>query len=152
MANYLGLIDMLNGGGAGRAGDTFEGGPLSNFLNNLGVRPMGYQDRLSAARPMPRPMSGPTAMAPVATTPAQPPADPYALGAVTTTSLDRMSDEELVAMIRAALDNRSTTPLNMTPAEKAPYLADLQAFWTRDPKVMQSASALGINPRAYLGY
>ena len=140
MAQYLGLIDMLDGGGAGRSGQTFEGGPLSNFLNSLGIRPMGYQDRLSAARPMPRPMP----MVSGAPTPAQPPAG--------TKTPDQMTDEELVAMIRAALDNRSTTPLNMTPAERAPYLSDLQAFWTRDPKVMQAASALGINPRAYLGY
>lgn len=140
MAQYLGLIDMLDGGGAGRSGSTFEGGPLSNFLNSLGIRPMGYQDRLSAARPMPRPMP----MVSGAPTPAQPPAGTKTPG--------QMTDEELVAMIRAALDNRSTTPLNMTPAERAPYLSDLQAFWTRDPKIMQAASALGINPRAYLGY
>lgn len=103
MANYLGLIDMLDGGGAGRSGDTFEGGPLSNFLNDIGIRPMGYQDRLSAARPMPRPMSGPTAMAPVATTPAQPPADPYATGAVTTTVLGQLSDEQLIRLIQNAM-------------------------------------------------
>lgn len=144
MANYLGLIDMLDGGGAGRSGDTFEGGPLSGFLNSLGIRPMGYQDRLSAAQPAPRPMSGPTSMAPVAATPAQPPAGTKTPG--------QMTDEELIAMIRSALDNRSTTPLNMTPAERAAHLSDLQAFWTRDPKVMQAASALGINPRAYFGY
>lgn len=103
MAQYLGLIDMLNGGGAGRAGDTFEGGPLSDFLNGLGIRPMGYQDRLSAARPMPRPMSGPTAMTSAATTPAQPPADPYAPGAITTTPIGQMTDEQLLRLIRNAI-------------------------------------------------
>lgn len=101
MAEYLGLIDMLNGGGAGRAGQTFEGGPLSGLLNSLGVRPMGYQDRLAAARPMPRPMTAPTAMS--VAPPAQPPVNVYGPGAVTTTSLDRMSDEELIQMIRNAL-------------------------------------------------
>ena len=102
MAEYLGLIDMLNGGGAGRAGDTFEGGPLSGLLNSLGIRPMGYQDRLAAAQAMPRPMMAPT-MAMPATAPAQPPVNVYAPGAVTTTSLDRMSDAELIQMIRNAL-------------------------------------------------
>lgn len=103
MEKYRGLIDMLNGGGAGRAGDTFEGGPLSNFLNDLGVRPMGYQDRLSAARLMPQPMSTPTTMASAVTTPAQPPADPYATGAVTTTVLGQLSDEQLIRLIQNAL-------------------------------------------------
>jgi hypothetical protein len=55
---FTGLLDMLNGGGAGRAGDTFEGGPLSGLLNALGIRPRGYRDRMdqmAQARPMPRP-------------------------------------------------------------------------------------------------
>ena len=43
---YRGLLDMLDGGGAGRAGEKFEGGPLSGLLNMLGIRPMGYRDRL----------------------------------------------------------------------------------------------------------
>ena len=43
---YRGLLDMLDGGGAGRAGERFEGGPLSGLLNMLGIRPMGYRDRL----------------------------------------------------------------------------------------------------------
>jgi hypothetical protein len=105
MDQYRGLIDMLNGGGAGRAGDTFEGGPLSGLLNSLGIRPMGYQDRLAAARPMPRPMMAPTMVTPAmpATAPVQPPVNVYGPGAVTTTSLDRMSDEELIQMIRNAL-------------------------------------------------
>lgn len=104
MAQYLGLIDMLDGGGAGRSGDTFEGGPLSNFLNDIGIRPMGYQDRLSAARPMPQPGPRPTYMAPAAPpTPAQPPADPYAPGAVTTTVLGQLSDEQLIRLIQNAM-------------------------------------------------
>ena len=52
---YLGLLDRLDGGGPGRAGDTFEGGPLSGLLNALGIRPYGYRDRLSEMLPMPRP-------------------------------------------------------------------------------------------------
>jgi len=41
------LRDMLDGGGRGRYGDTFEGGPLSGLLNAIGVRPLGYNDRMS---------------------------------------------------------------------------------------------------------
>jgi len=103
MAQYLGLIDMLNGGGAGRAGSTFEGGPLSGLLNSLGIHPMGYQDRLAAAQAMPRPPMMAPAMAMPATAPAQPPANIYGPGAVTTTPLDRMTDAELLQMIRNAL-------------------------------------------------
>lgn len=59
---YLGLLDMLDGGGPGRAGSTFEGGPLSGLLNLLGIRPMGYADRMAqapTASPMaPAPMGG----------------------------------------------------------------------------------------------
>jgi len=58
---YLGLFDMLDGGGPGRSGDTFQGGPLSDLLNMLGIRPRGYRDRLAAtqeppAAPAPLPM------------------------------------------------------------------------------------------------
>lgn len=44
-ARYSGLLDMINGGGAGQAGETFQGGALSELLNTLGIRPMGYRDR-----------------------------------------------------------------------------------------------------------
>ena len=49
------LRDMLDGGGRGRAGQRFEGGLLANIANALGFRPLGYQERLAAARPMARP-------------------------------------------------------------------------------------------------
>jgi hypothetical protein len=55
---YTGLGDMVNGGGAGRSGNTFEGGPMSGLLNAIGVRPMGYSDRQEQAmstRPRQRP-------------------------------------------------------------------------------------------------
>lgn len=45
MANFLNLADMFDGGGAGAVGDTFQGGPFSGLLNNLGIRPMGYRQR-----------------------------------------------------------------------------------------------------------
>jgi hypothetical protein len=38
-------VDMRNGGGAGRAGNTFMGGGMySGLLNMFGVRPEGYND------------------------------------------------------------------------------------------------------------
>jgi hypothetical protein len=55
-ARFLNFIDMINGGGAGRAGSRFEGGGLLSMLGNaLGIRPYGYEDRLSEMRPMARP-------------------------------------------------------------------------------------------------
>ena len=101
---FLGLLDMLDGGGAGRSGETFEGGPLSGFLNALGVRPQGYQERMEQERMMPRPMMGGSSSAPMA--PAPMPPDPYAPDAITTTTLPpmgQMSDEALMKMIYDAM-------------------------------------------------
>jgi len=41
--------DMIDGGGPGRSGDTFQGGLFSGLLNTIGVRPAGYRDRQEAA-------------------------------------------------------------------------------------------------------
>lgn len=38
---YTGLRDMFDGGGAGASGSTFNGGPLSQTLNTVGVKPAG---------------------------------------------------------------------------------------------------------------
>ena len=43
---YLNLLDMFDGGGAGRSGDTFEGGGLLSLLANAFSRPYGFEDRL----------------------------------------------------------------------------------------------------------
>lgn len=40
---YLSLLDMIDGGGAGKSGQKFEGGGFSDFLNTAGVRPFGYK-------------------------------------------------------------------------------------------------------------
>lgn len=92
MADFKGLLDMINGGGAGRAGQTFEGGPLSGMLNGLGIRPMGYAYRLADARPMQRPAglgAQPATMQP------QMAAQPQGVG--------QMSDEDLIKLIEVAL-------------------------------------------------
>ena len=60
------LMDMIDGGGAGRAGQKFEGGGLLSDIANAFAKPRGYQDRLQAARPMPRPaMAQPPAPRPM---------------------------------------------------------------------------------------
>ncbi len=56
MAGFL--RDMFDGGGMGRSGQKFEGGPFSAILNALGVKPMGYNDRMAETRPQPRPSYG----------------------------------------------------------------------------------------------
>lgn len=37
------FIDAMDGGGRDARGDTFEGGPLSGILNNIGIKPYGSQ-------------------------------------------------------------------------------------------------------------
>ena len=78
---FLGLMDMIDGGGMGRAGSEFEGGPLSGLLNALGIRPQGYAARMEAeAMPALLPRPAPAA-----------------------SPMQDKSTEELVAMIEAAL-------------------------------------------------
>lgn len=56
--------DMVDGGGFGQSGPTFQGGLLSGLFNAIGVRPMGYMERLGSVRPQMRPqMSSPAAAA-----------------------------------------------------------------------------------------
>lgn len=64
MPNYTGLLDMINGGGAGAAGQSFQGSPISGLLNYMGVKPYGYQDRIRQAQQsmqpvMPAPVRAP---------------------------------------------------------------------------------------------
>ena len=43
-AKFLDFIDMIDGGGAGRMGDTFEGGGIFSALANLLATPYGSED------------------------------------------------------------------------------------------------------------
>lgn len=43
---FTSLIDLIDGGGAGRSGERFEGGGLLSILANALTRPFGYEDRL----------------------------------------------------------------------------------------------------------
>jgi hypothetical protein len=45
MGSGAGPRDFFDGGGLGRSGDRFVGGPMSMLANALGIRPMGYQQR-----------------------------------------------------------------------------------------------------------
>lgn len=38
---YTGIRDMFDGGGPGKPGTKFQGGPLSGTLNKIGVKPVG---------------------------------------------------------------------------------------------------------------
>ena len=40
---YTGFRDVIDGGGAGASGSTFQGGMFSNTLNSLGVKPSGSE-------------------------------------------------------------------------------------------------------------
>lgn len=99
--NYTGLLDMINGGGAGAAGQTFQGSPISGLLNTMGVKPYGYADRVRQAQQMvqpvaPRPMAQPMPAAP-APAPMGAPVQP-----VTTSSLDEI-DQLIIDMIKAGI-------------------------------------------------
>jgi len=43
---FTGLLDMLDGGGAGQSGDRFEGGGLLSMLGNLFAKPIEAQERV----------------------------------------------------------------------------------------------------------
>lgn len=106
LLDFVSLRDMIDGGGAGRAGDAFEGGPLSGFLNELGIRPRGYFDRQREMRAAPPVMSTRSPAAAPATPPMAPPPNPYAPGAITQTTLPpmgQMPNDELVRLILQAL-------------------------------------------------
>ena len=53
---YKGLKDMVDGGGPGKSGPKFEGGPFSGALNSIGVKPLGggyesLRDRVDGGGP-----------------------------------------------------------------------------------------------------
>lgn len=68
--------DMVDGGGFGQSGPTFQGGMygglLGSILNRAGVRPMGYQERLGSVTPPMRPPMPTSPAAAAYTAPAAP--------------------------------------------------------------------------------
>jgi len=72
------VVDMINGGGQGRAGQQFEGGGLLSMLGNAFAQPYGAEARgaqapASSMQPMARPASFATAMPIQSTMPMQAP-------------------------------------------------------------------------------
>lgn len=66
---FLNFLDMIDGGGMGKAGDTFEGGGLLSDLGNALLKPRGYYDR---HRPVTQSTMSAPPRRPVQTRPAQP--------------------------------------------------------------------------------
>jgi len=69
------VVDMINGGGQGRAGQQFEGGGLLSMLGNAFAQPYGAEARGAQApatsmQPLARPASFATAMPIQSTMPA----------------------------------------------------------------------------------
>ena len=71
---YKGLLDMIDGGGAGKVGDKFQGGGLLSILANALATPYGSEDRakeelaaglLGKTRPVMRPNRPAPSAAPV---------------------------------------------------------------------------------------
>ena len=59
MAEFLDFIDMINGGGAGVAGDKFEGGGILSSIANALFSPYGSAARLASQTPVTRPQARP---------------------------------------------------------------------------------------------
>ena len=118
------FADAFDGGGAGTSGDTFSGGPLSELLNALGIRPHGFGQRQMGERPMPNPaysaprMSTSGGPAPSYGYVASPPYNPLAASsAITQTALPpqgAMPNEQLIAMLMQAL-NAPPSPYGYGP-------------------------------------
>jgi hypothetical protein len=119
---YLGLLDMLNGGGPGQAGPEFMGGPLSGLLNALGIRPMGAGRAMEESpSPMPRPMPMPAQMpAPALTPPVMPAVEAQQLPP----SLD-----EILAALSAAPRGPYATP---SAPQSYPSLQEITAMMEAD--------------------
>jgi hypothetical protein len=59
---YQGLLDMIDGGGAGAVGNEFEGGGLLSMIANAIATPYGSEDRMRDAMRGQRPVSRSAAM------------------------------------------------------------------------------------------
>jgi hypothetical protein len=73
---YISIRDRFDGGGKGKPGSTFEGGPFSGVANSLGISPVGSggsggsdNDRSDPAPAAPPPASPPPASPPPASPP-----------------------------------------------------------------------------------
>ena len=127
---FSSLLDTIDGGGAGTAGDTFQGaGPVSEFANAL-FKPRGYAARQSA----PQPQQSGIAMQPTLATqrgvslpPAPSGIQPLAPPApVSSAPIGAMPPDELTRIAEYALNNYQ-------PQEVAAMLTNEDALrWVTD--------------------
>lgn len=167
---FIGLLDLIDGGGAGRSGNQFEGGLLSDILNALGVRPRGFRERqeeMGRTRPMMRPaMPAPTyqpqpAAAPMSTQPGYfSPAGPQALPPMLTmpSATERymtrygLTPEQMLlsmppsGMTAPAMDAGASLP--QPDARRVPLVGYLpQAAMPNDPRItLEMLQSLPIDP------
>jgi hypothetical protein len=106
--------DMFDGGGPGRYGDRFQGGPFSGLLNAVGARPAGYRARQEAAGPDMGMAEAMAAPAMTGTTPATTVAMPLA-PTVPSNAFPGMYASNYMSM-RSPSMNPAFTGSGMTPA------------------------------------
>ena len=120
MNDYSSFRDMIDGGGAGAAGDRFQGGGLLSLLANLFATPLGSEQM---TRPQARPQMGMLDMGAV------PMASPGAIDAPPLTGPvggppppSPMGEEALMQMIEAALTRSglSVPPVTTSPIPRGP--------------------------------
>lgn len=108
------VIDMINGGGQGRAGQQFEGGGLLSMLGNAIARPYGADADAPASSmaPLARPASFATATPIQSSMPAQAPMPVFQPPApVQTSYLDPQFDlERILAGLNQMQDPRMVGP------------------------------------------
>ena len=151
------LIDMINGGGPGRSGGTFEGGGILSLLANAVAKPYGSVRERPGHTPMGA-TAAPMDVAPVVPGDATPPP-------VTTTTLDDVGEETGRPFTEADFDALRLAPPQLaqrfngvpvgaplTPREEK-ILNALRAFAaTRPGQVMMTEARAASVPTLRPGY
>jgi len=108
--------DFFDGGGLGRSGDRFVGGPMSMLANALGIRPMGYQQRaIDAAVADASRSVGSMPQAPATPAPATPEQQPLS------SYLTRYDNTNIMMPLTAMsqVPSELTSPMTSTPLQSA---------------------------------
>lgn len=107
LGDFTSMRDMVDGAGPGASGADFEGGPLSDILNRLGVEPMGSKQPVQ--KPVQQPMQMPEqrmqgyAPEPVSVSPLPKQQMPnYGPPSASSGGYERLSDQELIQLARRA--------------------------------------------------
>ena len=109
--------DFFDGGGLGRSGDRFVGGPMSMLANALGIRPMGYQQRAidaavaSASRSVGSMPQAPATPAPAAAVTSEQPLSSYL------TRYDNTNITMPLTAMSQAAPSELTSPMSSTPLQ-----------------------------------